>query len=640
MSHARVRADRTNRKRSISSRPTDITRVHTLFPALGQLVHGKPLVYLDNAASTQKPRPVIDALVRFYETDNANVHRGAHALSDRATEAYERARETSRRFLNARRPEEVIFVRGATEAINLVAQTFGRQRVGPGDEVLVTEMEHHANLVPWQQVCLEKGARLRAVPITEDGELRLDALDGLLTTRTKLVALSQVSNALGTVNPVKEVIEAAHRRGIPVLVDGAQAVPHVGVDVQDLGCDFYAFSGHKVYGPMGVGVLYGRLDLLESMPPWQFGGDMIDTVGFGGTTFSEPPYRFEAGTPNVAGAVGLAAALEFLEGVGRPVIADHEARLLELAVRRLEEIPGMRLVGEPARRAGVVSFVVEGTPLSALDVGARLDAAGIAVRTGNHCCQPLMRRLGLTGTIRASFAMYNTTEDVERLASALRAIVGGGPTGRTVPARPRAGGDAKPVYPGPTASTVEAAAAALLDEFDGLDDWAERCEFLIELGRKAASLPATLRTEANRVRGCQSTVYLAARARPGTRDVVEFLADSDSELVRGLLALLQRLFSGQRAGDVLSFDLPRFLARVGLNSNLSTGRRNGLAEMIKRLRMIAATLVAGGPEASETNRPRPVGPSNPGALVPRPTEPPMSHDPPVVRRPVEILNPH
>jgi cysteine desulfurase / selenocysteine lyase len=637
MSWARVRPGRTNRKWTNSSRPTDITRVRTLFPALGQHVHGKPLVYLDNAASTQKPYPVIDAVVRFYETDNANVHRGAHALSDRATREYERARETSRRFLNARRPAEVIFVRGTTEAINLVAQTFGRQHVGPGDEVLVTEMEHHANLVPWQQLCLEKGARLRAVPITEDGELRLDALDGLLTPRTKLVALSHVSNALGTVNPVKEVIEAAHRRGIPVLVDGAQAVPHVCVDVQDLGCDFYVFSGHKVYGPMGVGVLYGRLDLLESMPPWQFGGDMVDTVGFDGTTFSEPPYRFEAGTPNVAGAVGLAAALEFLEGVGRPVIADHEARLLELAVRRLEEIPGVRLVGEPAHRAGVVSFAVEGTPLSALDVGARLDAEGIAVRTGNHCCQPLMRRLGVAGTVRASFAMYNTTEDVERFAAALRAVAGGA-TGRKAPARPQTGANAEAADPGPTAATVEAAATALLDEFDELDDWAERCEFLIELGRKAPSLPATLRTEANRVRGCQSTVYLAARARPGTRDVVEFLADSDSALVRGLLALLQRLFSGQRAGDVLEFDLPRFLARVGLASNLSTGRRNGLAEMIKRLRMIAATLVAGRPEASETNGPRPVGPSNPGALVPRPTEPPMSHDPPVVRRPVEILN--
>jgi cysteine desulfurase/selenocysteine lyase len=617
---------------------TDITRIRTLFPTLDQHVHGKPLVYLDNAASTQKPRPVIDAVARFYEADNANVHRGAHALSDRATRAYERARETSRKFINARRAEEVVFVRGATEAINLVAQTFGRRNVGPGDEVLVTEMEHHANLVPWQQLCLEKGARLRAIPITEDGELRLKALDGLLTPRTRLVALSHVSNALGTVNPVKAVTEVAHRAGVPVLVDGAQAVPHLGVDVQDLGCDFYAFSGHKVYGPMGVGVLYGRLDLLESMPPWQFGGDMVHTVDLDGTTFSEPPYRFEAGTPNVAGAVGLAAALEFLEEVGRPVAADHEARLLALAVRRLEEIPGVRLIGEPADRAGLVSFVLEGTSLSALDVGTRLDAEGIAVRTGNHCCQPLMRRLGIAGTIRASFAMYNTTDDVERFASALRAIAGLGTTGRKVSAGPQARDEAEAAYPDPIAATVEAAASALLDEFDGIEDLAERCEFLIELGRKAPSLPTTLRTEGNRVHGCQSTVYLAARVRPGTRDVVEFLADSDSELVRGLLTLLQRLFSGQRAGDVLAFDLPTFLARVGLDSNLSTARRNGLAAVIKRLRLIAATLAAGGPEAPETNGQSLASPSKPEARVTVPTEPPMSREPPVVRRFVEILN--
>ena len=488
----------------------DLGRVRAQFPALDQDVHGQPLAYLDNGASTQKPRAVIDAVVRFYQSDNANVHRGSHALSDRATAAYERARGTVRRFLNAHSPEEIVFVRGATEAINLVAQTFGRQHVGPGDEVLVTELEHHANFVPWQQLCLEKGARLRIAPITDRGDLDLDALESLLTPRTKIVALTHVSNALGTINPVKRVIEMAHRRGIPVLVDGAQAVPHADVDVRDLGCDFYAFSGHKVFAPMGIGVLYGRLSLLEAMPPWQHGGDMVRIVGDEETTFNDPPYRFEAGTPNVAGAVGLAAAMEFLEATGRPAIAAHESRLLDLAVRRLREIPGVRLVGEPAHRAGAVSFVVDDPPLPALDVAVRLDAAGIAVRAGHHCCQPLMRRLGIPGTVRASFALYNTADEVERLALAVRSIVAAGS------ARPRLASEGiAAAFPGPSAPTVEAAADGLVEELDGLGDWAERYEFLIELGRRSPALPDALRNEANRVRGCQSTVYLAARARPG-----------------------------------------------------------------------------------------------------------------------------
>jgi cysteine desulfurase/selenocysteine lyase len=432
------------------------------------------------------------------------------------------------------------------------------------------------------------------VPISGRGELRIEALDELLTPRTRIVALAHVSNALGTANPVKAVVDAAHRRGIPVLVDGAQAAPHVALDVQDLGCDFYTFSGHKVYGPMGIGVLYGRLDLLEWMPPWQFGGDMVETVNFGRTTFGGPPHRFEAGTPNVAGAVGLAAALDFLGGIGPAAVADHEARLLELAVRQLGEIPGVRLIGEPVHRAGVVSFTVDGASLSALDVAARLDAAGIAVRSGDHCCQPLMRRLGVAGTIRASFAVYNDADDVERLASAVRAIAARTGAGSGA----RRGDDSEPAYPGPTARTIDEAAASILEDLDGLDDWSERYEYLIGLGRKTVPLPGTLRTEANRVRGCQSTVYLAARVRPGSRDVVEFLADSDGELVRGLLALLQHLFSGRRAGDLLAFDLPRFLAQAGLVSNLTAGRRNGLAEMIKRLRGFAASVGSGGSDVT------------------------------------------
>jgi cysteine desulfurase/selenocysteine lyase len=571
-----------------------LSRVRGLFPALGQRVNGQPLVYLDNAATTQKPRPVIDAMVRFYETDNANVHRGTHALSDRATAAYEGARETARRFLNARSPEEIVFVRGATEAINLVAQSFGRRNVGAGDELLITEMEHHANLVPWQQLCLETGARLRVLPMTDRGELRLDALEKMLTPRTRLVALTHVSNALGTVNPVRQVVESARRYNIPVLVDGAQAVPHIGVDVQELDCDFYAFSGHKVYGPMGIGVLYGRLSLLEAMPPWQSGGDMVHRVDYDKTTFNDPPYRFEAGTPNVEGAVGLAAALEFLDDVGRRRAGDHESRLLASAVRHLDGISGVRVVGRPENRAGVVSFVVDDPPVSPLDVAVQLDAQGIAVRAGHHCCQPLMRRLGIAGTVRASFATYNTEGEVERFASAVRSVARGASVA-AAPAQPKWPDDVEITYPGPAAPTVAAAAAVLLDELDRLDDWAERYEFLIELGSKVPPLPEPLKTEANRVRGCQSTVFLAARAAPGARDVVEFLADSDSGLVRGLLAMLQRLFSGQPARDILGFDLPGFLSRAGLESNLTMGRRNGLAAMVKRLRLVAADLAGDGP---------------------------------------------
>jgi cysteine desulfurase/selenocysteine lyase len=566
-----------------------IARIRGLFPALGQRASGHPLVYLDNAATTQKPRSVIEALVRFYENDNANVHRGAHALSDRATAAYEGARETVRRFINARTPEEIIFVRGTTEAINLVAQSFGRGKVGPGDEVLITELEHHANLVPWQQLCLETGARLRVLPITERGELAIDDLETMFSPRTRLVALAHVSNALGTVNPVKRVVEAARRNGIPVLVDGAQAAPHLDVDVQEIDCDFYAFSGHKVYGPMGIGILYGKLSLLEAMPPWQCGGDMVHRVEYDKTTFNDPPFRFEAGTPNVEGAVGLAAALEFVEEVGRRRAADQESHLLDLAIRRLDDIPGVRIVGRPVHRAGVVSFVVDDPPVSPLDVAVRLDAQGIAVRAGHHCCQPLMRRLGLSGTVRASFAMYNSEDEVERLADTVRSIVRAASVS-TVPARATPPDDAGLEFPGPSAPTVDAAAAVLLNELDRLDEWAERYEFLIELGSKAPPLPESWKTAANRVHGCQSTVYLAARANPRAADVVEFLADSDSALVRGLLAMLQQLFSGQPARDILEFDLPGFLALAGLESNLTIGRRNGLAEMVKRLRSVAAGL--------------------------------------------------
>jgi cysteine desulfurase/selenocysteine lyase len=382
-------------------------------------VRGKPLVYLDNAATTQKPASVIEAVKRYYEEDNANVHRGVHLLSERATRAYEDARARVARFLGASDPAEVIFVRGTTEAVNLVAQTFGRLRVGPGDEVLVTHLEHHSNFVPWQMLCEEKGATLRVAPVTDAGDLDLEGLEGMLGSRTRLLAVTHVSNALGTVNPVAEIVARAHQRGVPVLVDGAQGAPHAGLDVRASGADFYALSGHKMYGPTGIGVLWGRREHLEAMPPWQGGGDMILSVTLEKTVYNRIPYKFEAGTPDISGAVGLAAAVDWIESVGIEAIAAHEQALLDRAVAALREVPDLRLVGTPRVRAGVISFLLG--EIHPHDLGTILDRHGVAIRAGHHCAQPLMRRYGLAATARASVAAYNTPEEIDALVRALHA---------------------------------------------------------------------------------------------------------------------------------------------------------------------------------------------------------------------------
>jgi len=386
------------------------------FSILQQAVHGQRLVYLDNAATTQKPQPVIDAVARFYASQNANINRGVHALSERATDAYDAARLTAQRFVNARAAREIIFVRGTTEAINLVASSFARPRLQPRDEIIVSRMEHHANIVPWQLVCQERGAALRVIPITDDGELELEGYARLFSARTKLVAITHVSNALGTINPVEQLIAAAHAHDVPVLIDGAQAAPHLRVDVQALDCDFYAFSGHKVYGPTGIGVLYGKAALLDAMPPYQSGGSMIRSVSFEGTTFADIPQRFEAGTPHIAGAIGLAAALDYVEGIGLDVIAAHEQTLLSYATRRLA-LPRLRLIGTAPHKLGILSFVVDG--VHPHDVATVLDREGIAVRAGHHCAQPLMHRLGIQATTRASLALYNTRQDIDALIVAL-----------------------------------------------------------------------------------------------------------------------------------------------------------------------------------------------------------------------------
>jgi cysteine desulfurase/selenocysteine lyase len=397
--------------------PIDVEAVRRDFPVLHQSVNGHPLAYLDNAASSQHPRQVIEAISRYYETSHANVHRGVHALSQRATDQFEGARETVRRFVNARSTREIVFVRGTTEAVNLVAQSHARPRLRPGDEILVSWLEHHANIVPWQMACAQTGAVLKVVPIDELGVVDFDAYRGLLSERTRIVALSHVSNALGTITPVADFVAEARARGIPVLLDGAQAVPHLPVDVQALDCDFYCFSGHKMCGPTGIGVLYGREALLEAMPPWQGGGDMILTVSFSGSRWNALPFKFEAGTPHIAGAIGLAAAIDYLQGLGLERIAAAEHALLEYATLRLQEVPGLRLIGTAPDKAAVASFVLAG--IHPHDLGTILDSRGVAIRTGHHCAMPVMEFYGVPATARASFSFYNTREEIDRLVAAL-----------------------------------------------------------------------------------------------------------------------------------------------------------------------------------------------------------------------------
>ena len=406
--------------RNDASRCLDVRTVRQDFPILKQRVHGKPLVYLDNAATTQKPQIVIDVLNRYYSSENASIHRSSHYLSEQATSAYEQARVTIADFLGATDYREIVFVRGATEAVNLVAHSYGRKYIGEGDEIVLSAMEHHSNIVPWQILCEQVGATLRVIPINDDGELLLDEYQRLVGNRTKLVAVTHLSNALGTINPVDEIIHIAHQRGVPVLVDGAQAAPHINVDVRKLDCDFYCFSGHKLYGPTGIGVLYGKAHLMDAMLPYQAGGDMISAVSFERTLYNDLPYKFEAGTPNIAGAIGLGAAVEYLSDVGLDVIAAHERELLAYATDAVSEISGLRLIGTARQKAAVLSFVLDG--VHAHDIGTILDREGIAIRTGHHCAMPIMERFGVAATARASFALYNTTEEVDALVAAIRNV--------------------------------------------------------------------------------------------------------------------------------------------------------------------------------------------------------------------------
>jgi cysteine desulfurase/selenocysteine lyase len=399
----------------------DVYAVRKDFPILEKTMNGNPLVYIDNAATTQKPKAVIESHVDYYLHHNANIHRGVYQLSTESSEAYDEAREKVRKFINAPESREIIFTRGATESINLVTSTYGRRFIGEGDEIIISTMEHHANIVPWQILCGEKNSVLRIIPITDSGEIIMDEYVKLLNDKTKFVSVAHVSNTLGTINPVKEIIRLAHERNIPVLIDGAQAVPHMKIDIKELECDFYAFSGHKMFGPTGIGVLYGKAELLESMPPYQGGGDMISHVSFEKTTFNEIPTKFEAGTPNIAGAIGLGISIDYLNNLNFRLLEEHEKELLDYASEKLKDIPGIRFIGTAKNKASVVSFIFEG--LNSLDIGIMLDTMGIAVRTGQHCTEPLMSRYGITGTVRASFALYNTKEEVDMFVAGLKKVI-------------------------------------------------------------------------------------------------------------------------------------------------------------------------------------------------------------------------
>ena len=576
----------------------DAAAIRAQFPILRSSVHGQPLVYLDNAASAQKPDRVVDAVADYYLRQHANIHRGAYQLSLTATRLHEDARACVARFIKAAEPAECLFTRGTTESINLVAASWGTANLRPGDEIILSELEHHSNIVPRQMAAQATGARIRVIPIDDAGDLRLDVYRQLLSRRTRLVAVTQVSNALGTVNPVQELISAAHEVGALVLIDGAQWVSHGLTDVQALDADFYAFSGHKLYGPTGIGVLYGKRRLLEAMPPYQGGGDMIERVTFAQTTYAGLPNKFEAGTPHIAGAVGLAAAIDWLCGVGLEAAAAHEGRLLHHATQRLSAIPGVEIKGRARTKAGVLSWVVTDPPMGTLDIGAALDLKGICIRTGHHCCQPLMERLGLASTARASFGVYNTVAEVDCLAAELAALIdtarrrqiSHGARPATTGTHLRSGRSAPAPgisYPGAQAGSPALAAELISEVFELLPDWSMRYQQLMDLGARLPVMPEALKTPANFVSGCQSLVYLDARVRPGSCDILEFLADSDAAIVRGLIALLQQLFSGQSAAAILAFDAQAFFGQLGLDQHLSLSRRNGLLAMVQRLRQLA-----------------------------------------------------
>lgn len=543
------------------------------FPALRQQVHGHPLVYLDSAASSLKPRCVIDCLANYYANDHSNVHRGVHHLSQRATDQYEAARKRVAKFIGAHSERSIIFTRGTTEAINLVAATYGRRFIRPGDEILTTVMEHHSNLVPWQLLAQEQGAHLRVLDVSLAGTINVDAFVRQMNSRTRFIALGHVSNSLGTLHQVEDIIAEAHRRDIVVLLDGAQGLPHLPLDMQALDCDFYCTSSHKAYGPTGIGFLYGKVEILEELPPWHGGGDMIEEVHRTSSTWTEVPHKFEAGTPNIAGVIGMATAIDYLDRIGMEVLRKKEETLLDYAHAKIRTVPDLTIVGTAPKKVGSVSFLLEGH--HPYDVGHALDQAGIAVRTGHHCTMPLMKYFGIPGTVRASLGVYNVKEDIDRLVSRLKEIVAESSQKTFLPDADETTNDRFN-----SEESIQDRKALLLDDLELFDDADERREYLIELGENLPNMDPSLKTETNRIHGCLAMVWLYSTVCNGR---IYFEADSDALITRGMIALLIRLINGQSPHIILETDLFALVNDVGLPSLITARRKNGLNRMIERI---------------------------------------------------------
>ncbi len=563
---------------------TDLNWLRQQFPLLSRSVHGQPLLYLDNAATTQKPLSVIEAVAQFYQQDNANVHRASHYLSACTTQAFEAAREITREFINARFAEEIIWTRGATEAINLVANSWGRSILQTGDEIILTRLEHHANIVPWQLLSATTGAIIKVVELDESGNLDMAQFEQLLSAKTRLVAVTHSSNAIGTITPVNQIIALAHHAGALVLVDGSQAVAHQRVDVQALDADFYVFSGHKVYGPTGIGVLYGRRELLESMPPWQGGGEMIERVSFAQTHFNGLPFKFEAGTPNIAGAIGLGQALTFLSGLDFAALHAHENRLRQCVEEGLAQINAVRLIGQAEHKAPVVSFISRDHHNQ--DIGLILDQQGIAVRTGHHCAMPLMESLQLNGTVRASFALYNTEAEASALVAAVARLhhnalfaVGGegqsDTTTQTIPVEL------------PEVFVRQARdLASITKRLSQSTGWQERYRQIMLLGKELPALPEDWKVDHARLHGCESSVWLHHYYhRPTMR--LYFAADSDAKVIRGLIAIVLAVFSGKTPAEIVAENIDARFQALELFTHLSPSRGNGLRAIVQEIQATA-----------------------------------------------------
>ncbi|MGB0467251.1 MAG: SufS family cysteine desulfurase [Pontibacterium sp.] len=552
------------------------------FPLLNQPVNGQPLVYLDNAATSQKPTAVIEAVRHYYQFSNANVHRASHFLSAQATRDFELARERVAQHLNAWHSRELIWTSGTTAAINLVAFSWGASQLKAGDEIILSTLEHHANIVPWQMVAERTGARIRVIPLSESGELNLDAYQQLLNEKTRLVAVTHASNAIGTINPVKAITAMAKSVGAIVLVDGAQALPHFKVDVRDIGCDFYVFSGHKVFAPTGTGALWGREALLEKMPPWQGGGEMIERVSFEGTTFNRLPFKFEAGTPNISGAIGLSSAINWLAQQNRAALEAHESALLNHALDCCSSIKGFKRTGQPDNTVSLLSFTLDQQHQQ--DIGLQLDQMGIAVRTGHHCAMPLMQALGLKGSTRASFAFYNTLDEVERFATALDKISRDTLTQAStavsvVPEPPEESALVSP--PSGTGLSTD----NLLHKLEPLRDWNSRYRELMLLGKNLPPLPAELKTDNNRITGCESNTWLMIQR--DKQGIYHITADSDARIIRGLITLVLAAYHQKTAQQITQFNIDSYFERLDLHRHLSPSRGNGLHAIVDKIRQVA-----------------------------------------------------